>query len=38
MQFNITCEENDWKLTLVGSIEAVAEVIVLPIVAVLSDK
>lgn len=37
-EFNLTCEENRWKLTFVGSIGNVAECITLPFIGILADR
>uniref|UniRef100_A0A182JXE2 Major facilitator superfamily (MFS) profile domain-containing protein n=1 Tax=Anopheles christyi TaxID=43041 RepID=A0A182JXE2_9DIPT len=36
--FNITCAHNDWKLTLVGTINNVGQFVALPIAGYLSDR
>lgn len=37
-QFNITCADKEWQLALIGSLGYMAELVVLPLSAVLSDK
>lgn len=37
-EFNLTCRENEWKLTLIGTIKNTAELIMLPISGMLSDR
>lgn len=37
-QFNVTCAENEWRLAIIGTLGYIAELIVLPLCAVLSDK
>ncbi|XP_062559471.1 solute carrier family 22 member 4 [Armigeres subalbatus] len=36
--FNITCPHNDWKLTLVGTINNVGQFVALPIAGYISDR
>ncbi|XP_022900494.1 organic cation transporter protein-like isoform X2 [Onthophagus taurus] len=36
--FNITCDENLWKLTIVGTISIIGELVCLPIYGYFSDK
>lgn len=36
--FNITCPNNDWKLTLVGTINNVGQFVALPIAGYISDR
>lgn len=38
LQFNITCEENLWKLTSVGTINCIGELMCLPLSGYISDK
>lgn len=37
-EWNITCKENKWKLTLEGTINHVAQVFCLPITGYVSDQ
>ncbi|KAJ6646044.1 Organic cation transporter 1, partial [Pseudolycoriella hygida] len=37
-EFNLTCENNEWKLTLVGSLGHLAECVSLPIIGLIADK
>ncbi|KAJ6636137.1 Solute carrier family 22 member 5 [Pseudolycoriella hygida] len=37
-EFNLTCIDNEWKLTAVGSIGNIAEMLWLPIAGLLSDR
>lgn len=37
-QFNITCRDKEWQLPLIGSLGSMAELVVLPVSAILSDK
>ncbi|XP_037031526.1 solute carrier family 22 member 4-like isoform X2 [Bradysia coprophila] len=37
-EFNLTCIENEWKLTAVGSVGNIAEMLWLPIAGLLSDR
>ncbi|XP_053690010.1 organic cation transporter protein-like [Sabethes cyaneus] len=36
--FNINCPENDWKLTLVGTVNNIGQFVALPIAGYLSDR
>lgn len=36
-KFNLTCE-NDWKLSIVGSVKNTAELLMLPLFGILSDR
>lgn len=36
--FNITCAQNDWKLTMVGTVNNVGQFVALPIAGYLSDR
>ncbi|XP_050079873.1 uncharacterized protein LOC126567701 [Anopheles maculipalpis] len=36
--FNVTCAQNDWKLTLVGTVNNVGQFVALPIAGYLSDR
>uniref|UniRef100_A0A182PKB6 Major facilitator superfamily (MFS) profile domain-containing protein n=1 Tax=Anopheles epiroticus TaxID=199890 RepID=A0A182PKB6_9DIPT len=36
--FNITCAQNDWKLTMVGTMNNVGQFVALPIAGYLSDR
>lgn len=36
--FNLHCDENDWKHTIVGSVNNAALFLCLPIVGILSDR
>lgn len=38
LKFNLTCEENEWKLTLIGTLKMSAELIMLPMSGLLSDR
>lgn len=38
LQFNLTCDENEWKLTLIGTLKMSAELIMLPLSGLLSDR
>lgn len=38
VKFNLTCEENEWKLTLIGTVKMSAELIMLPLSGLLSDR
>lgn len=37
-EFDILCEENQWKLTLVGTINSVGQFVSLPITGFVSDR
>ncbi|KAG4080334.1 hypothetical protein HA402_010826 [Bradysia odoriphaga] len=37
-EFNLTCESNEWKLSLVGSLANTAECIALPFMGLIADK
>lgn len=37
-QFNLTCESNEWKLSIVGSLANLAECIALPFIGLIADK
>ncbi len=37
-QFNLQCDENEWKLTLIGTLKMSAELIMLPLSGLLSDR
>uniref|UniRef100_A0A182QUL1 Major facilitator superfamily (MFS) profile domain-containing protein n=1 Tax=Anopheles farauti TaxID=69004 RepID=A0A182QUL1_9DIPT len=37
-EFNITCAQNDWKITLVGTMNNVGQFVALPIAGYLSDR
>lgn len=36
--FNLHCDENDWKHTIVGSVNNAALFLCLPIIGILSDR
>lgn len=36
--FNITCEANDWKLTMVGTVNNIGQFVALPVAGYLSDR
>ncbi|KFB47856.1 AGAP012383-PA-like protein [Anopheles sinensis] len=36
--FNLTCAENDWKLTLVGTVNNIGQFVALPIAGYFSDR
>lgn len=38
VKFNITCQDKEWQLALIGSLGYMADLVVLPICAILSDK
>lgn len=37
-EWNITCEDNKWKLTLVGTINNIGQLICFPITGLVSDR
>lgn len=37
-KFNLTCEENEWKLAIIGTVKNVAEMAMLPFFGLLSDR
>lgn len=37
-QFNITCDDSDWKLALIGTLDYAAGCLLLPVCAAMSDK
>lgn len=37
-QFNITCPENEWRLSIVGSIGYFSDIIMLPLHGFMSDR
>ncbi|KAJ6649965.1 Organic cation transporter 1 [Pseudolycoriella hygida] len=37
-EFGLTCEENRWKLTFIGSLGNIAECLTLPFIGLLADK
>ncbi|KAG4070582.1 hypothetical protein HA402_011969 [Bradysia odoriphaga] len=36
--FNLTCDDNEWKLTLIGTLKMSAELIMLPVSGLISDR
>jgi OCT family organic cation transporter-like MFS transporter 4/5 len=38
LQWDITCEDNQWALTMVGTVNNVGQFIGMPIAGLISDK